>query len=299
LSAQFFGRLEEALEPSNAVARLMEVQGSGDGVRGDYYYLYLIQMVRISALQSMGRLLEAREVLREHVATARATDNVAAILQITMNRVIDEQAVDMCAGSRARLDGEYRLLPKENISLLSVAHLLAVMRAACATRDFAWAFERVGELWKPYLRSLVHRGAFLAVLAHSNHARLLLNHHVETGASGDVEALVREDIAQLKRLPGGLMRDTVIARSRARVAFLRGDRELAIRLLRSAVERSDVGLLRQELAQDQYALGLLLGGADGATRVAEARQILAECGISDPDANMRAYVPELLRDASA
>lgn len=38
------------------------------------------------------------------------------------------------------------------------------------------------------------------------------------------------------------------------------------------------------------AIRLLRGGV-----VASARNALIECGISDPDANMRAYVPELMR----
>lgn len=78
-----------------------------------------------------------------------------------------------------------------------------------------------------------------------------------------------------------------------------GDRDKAVRLLRSNLERSDMNLLRQELSQDLYALGLLLGGTEGAGQVAEARAALLECGISDPDANMRAYVPELLRVAES
>jgi serine/threonine protein kinase/tetratricopeptide (TPR) repeat protein len=299
LSSQFLGQLEQALEPSNAVAQLMQIQSSGDGVHGDYYYLYLIQMVRISALQSMGRLLEARPVLREHVATARATDNVAAILQITMNRAVDEQALDMCAGSRARLDAEYLLLPKTDINLLIIAHQLAVMRTACATRDFDWAFERLRNFWKPYLRSFLHRGVFLAILAHGNHARLLLNHYVETGGQGGVKELVGDDIAHLQSFPSGLLRDTALMRLQARVAYLSGERDNAIQILRRSMERPDTSLLRQELAQDQYALGRMTGGVDGAKLVVKARQTLSECGIHEPDANMRAYVPELLRDSVA
>jgi tetraacyldisaccharide-1-P 4'-kinase len=145
---------------------------------------------------------------------------------------------------------------------------------------------------------MLHRGAFLAVLAHSNHARLLLNHHVETGARGDIAALVRDDIGQLEALPSGLMRDAEIKRVQARVAYLSGDRARAIQLIRATLAIADMNLLRQELAQDQYALGLMLGSEAGAQPIRDARQALAECGITDPGANMRAYVPELLLQAA-
>jgi hypothetical protein len=42
----------------------------------------------------------------------------------------------MCAGSRARLDADYAQLPKGVSGILSMVHLLGVMRATCATRDF-------------------------------------------------------------------------------------------------------------------------------------------------------------------
>jgi serine/threonine protein kinase len=293
--AQFVGDIEHALEPANAVEQLIESRRS-TGKHGDYYYMFTVRMVQISALQSLGRLLEARKVLEEHVASARATDNVAAILQVSMNRVVDEQARDMCAGSRARLDEEYDKLPKGDFGVLTVAHLLGVMRAACATRDFDWALERLAEFWRPYTRSIVHRSAFVALLAHTTHARLLINHYVETGSSsGNLEALVRDDLAALARLPNGLMADIAIARTRARLAAVDGDRKRAIGLLRPCFERILKTNFKQELEHDRYVLGLLITGDKGQALVSLARTGLSECGISDPDANMRAYAPELMR----
>jgi tetratricopeptide (TPR) repeat protein len=293
--AQFRGDLAAALEPSQAVERLTDAKSAGSGgLHGDYYYMFMVQMVRISALQGLGRLTEARQVIREHVARARATDNLSAILQVSMNRAVDEQAFEMCVGSRARLDAEYEQLPRGDFGILHVAHLLAVMRAACSTREYAWAFERLGEFWETYQRSLVHRSAFMACLAHTTHARLLLNHHVETGANGDVAALVKNDLKQLERLPPALFRDVAIARTRARVAFLKGDRERAIELLRPSLERFEKTAMLQEIDHDRYTLGLLIGGAEGQQLIAAARKTLADCGICDPDANMRAYIPELM-----
>jgi hypothetical protein len=145
---------------------------------------------------------------------------------------------------------------------------------------------------------MVHRSAFIGCLAHGTHARLLLNHHVETGASGDVEALVRNDVVQLRRLPATVLTETAIARILSRVAYLRGDRERAIQLLRTSLERFDETLILQEIAHDRYTLGLLIGGAEGAPLAAAANQALGEYGVSDPEACMRGYVPELLTQRS-
>ena len=292
--AQFTGNVWAALEPANALDRLLETRSTAIPY-GDYFYLFTIQTVRISTLQSLGRLLEARRLLSEHVARARATDNLAAVFQVTMNRVVDEQALNMCTGSRARLDAEYPLLPKGNFCISSMIHMLGVMRAACATRDFDWAFTRLSEFWQPFLRSVVHRSAFMRLLAHTLHSRLLINHHVETDGSGNIEALVRDDIKQLARLPPGLLNEIPVTRLRARLAYLQGEREMAIRELRWCVQRMADSDIRQEIEHDRYTLGLLVGGDEGRGLVASAREGLIGCGISDPDANMRAYVPELMR----
>jgi len=292
--AQFVGDIEGILEPANAVEQLVESRATTT-VHGDYYYLFAVRMVHIAALQSMGKLLEARKLLEEYVASARATDNLAALLQVTVSRVIDEQARDMCAGTRTRLDDEYNKLPKGDFSVLTAAHMLGVMRAACATRDYDWAFSRLAELWKPYTRSLVHRSAFLAMLAHTTHARLLVDHHVETGARGDIDALVSSDLAVLARLPKEVNADISIARTRARLAALRGERERAIDFMRPCLKRMESTNIKQETEHDRYVLGLLVGGEEGAQLVSQARAGLSDCGVDGPDDYMRAYIPELIR----
>jgi serine/threonine protein kinase len=294
LCALFLGELDKVLEPSSEVERLMSSKNT-PGMQGDYYYMFAVLMARISALQNLGRLLEARPLIHEFVARARATDNLAALLQVTMNRAVDEHALDSCAGSRARLDAEYEKLPKAEFNVLNAVHVIAVMRAACSTGDFAWAFARIAEFWQPYQRSLVHRSALLACLAHTTHARLQLNHHIETKASGDPARLVQNDLKQLGHLPSSPLRDAGIVRTRARVASLNGDRETAITLLRqSLVSFQDTAML-QETAHDQYCLGALVGGAEGAQLMASARQAFAQYGVSDSEAQMRAYAPELVR----
>jgi serine/threonine protein kinase len=295
--ALFLGQLDKVLEPSAEVARLTNAKSALD-VQGDYYYIFAVLMARISALQNLGRLLEARPLIHEFVARARATDNLGAILQVTMNRVIDEQALDSCAGSRARLDAEHEKLPRAEFGVLNAVHVIAVMRVACSTREFAWAFDRIGEFWQPYQSSLVHRSALLACLAHTTHARLQLNHHVETSASGDPGRLVRNDLKQLERLPSSPLRDAGILRTRSRIACLTDDRRTAIELMRKSLASFEKTSMLQEIAHDQYCLGALVGGAEGAQLIASANQAFTEYGIGSPEPNMRAYIPELTRQSA-
>jgi hypothetical protein len=90
------------------------------------------------------------------------------------------------------------------------------------------------------------------------------------------------------------MCDVALARTHARLATLRGDREGAIALLRASLEKFQQTPMKQEVMHDRYTLGLLLGGEEGQQLIASARQGMSACGIQDPDANMRAYVPELM-----
>ena len=66
-------------------------------------------------------------------------------------------------------------------------------------------------------------------------------------------------------------------------------------LLRQSLARFDNTSMLQEIGHDQYCLGVSIGGAEGMQWVASAKQALSEYGISDPEANMRAYIPELTR----
>jgi eukaryotic-like serine/threonine-protein kinase len=292
ICAQLLGQHAAACECAAGAEHVIERQHNTDP-HGDYYYWFTVRTVRITALQCLGRLLEARQLLHEQLAFAHATDNRATALTVSVNRVIDEQAIDMCAATRVRLDAEYDLLPKEQLSPLLVAHRLAVMHAGCANRDFDWALARSAELWPRYLHARSQLGTFLAVQLHSAHARLLLNHHVETRSAHAVHTLVREDIAQLQRLPSSPARDLTVRRIESRIALLRGDRAAATQNLREVTKQPATG---PDSARDQYALGLLLlqADAEAAQLIATARAALADFGISDPDADMRAYVPELL-----
>jgi serine/threonine protein kinase len=292
LCGQLLGRPADVLEPSYAADRIYETRVSG-GVLGDYYYMFAVHIARVGALQSLGHHTRATEELRGYLERARATDNRAAILHATLPRTTSEQMIEQCAHSRARLDAERAEHPREGVGIIRVCHMIAVMRAACTTRDFDWALAQSDD-WQAYLRSPIHRSAYLAALAHNAHARLLLNHHVANGQRRGAERVLRADLRQLERLPPMRVVTGALARLRARLDYLAGDPAAALeRLRRNAVTYEAAGFL-DEFERERYAVGYLIGGEEGAQLKAAADLGLRKLGVSEPLRDLRGYFPELV-----
>jgi hypothetical protein len=284
------GRVREVLEPAYEAERIYRADWSGDA-RGDYFLRFTVVAARIGALQGVGNHARFLSELHGTMEEARAADNRTALLQLMLNQTIAEEVEACPHKTRPRLDEQRTQLPKNRFGTLHMLHMISVMRAACATGDYAWAAAQLLEAWPSYQRSPAHRSALLAFLARSAHARFLLNQYVAEGGSGDPAKLVRDDIRVLERLhlpwcAGSSMR------LQARVANLKGRPELAIELLlKSSAHFERVGA-SDETARDRYALGWLLGGDKGAILRADAESLLRTNGIVDPRADLRAFFPE-------
>jgi hypothetical protein len=88
------------------------------------------------------------------------------------------------------------------------------------------------------------------------------------------------------------------ARVRARIALLRGDKAGALQLLQESTAcHQEVGA-SDDAAREQYALGCLSGGEQGEALKRDALSSLSSCGVANPDADLRAYYPELFRAAA-
>jgi hypothetical protein len=83
-------------------------------------------------------------------------------------------------------------------------------------------------------------------------------------------------------------------RVEARLAYAAGDRQRAATLMREAWERGTAGGLLGYAARDQYAVGVLTEGEQGAVLRSTALSRLSELGYVDPLADVvRATYPEL------
>jgi ATP/maltotriose-dependent transcriptional regulator MalT len=293
----FLGRPLEVLEHAAAAERAYALQSLSGG-HGDYFYMFAVHTVRMGALVALARYAVVREELNDFLARAQATDNRTAILQASLIRTFTERTVDNCKNSRARLDAERSQLPESfSFSVLRLTHMIATMQVACATGDYAWARAALAEDWPAYLRAPVHGTAYLACIAHSYHARILLNQHVASGATGDISRMLRPDLRALARLPATALRDGMVLRVRARCAYLNGDTPRAIELLRHSAKMYKDAMYLDEAERDHLALAYLIGGAEKPGLCAAAIAALRERGVCDPVEELRGYYPEVLRDA--
>lgn len=292
LCAMLLGRPLEVLEHSQEAERAYAKQSAAGG-HGDYFYMFAVGAVRLSALHALGRPNDARIELSDYLARARATGNRAAVLQMTLAQTLDERAFENCRGSRARLDAEREQLPKGSFGVLRLLHVIATMHAACATQDYAWALAKVELDWAAYLRAPIHGTAYTACIAHFAHARFVLNVHVAAGEPFDAARTAAPDLRELSRLPASPLRDGQILRVRARCAYLAGDSSSAIALLEKSAQALSEALYSDEPERDRFAMGCLLGGTQGALLCTAAVSALRSCGIAEPLEELRGFYPEL------
>jgi eukaryotic-like serine/threonine-protein kinase len=294
--SMFLGRMPQVIEAARLADALYETNSAGDSF-GGYFYIFLVRSTRIIALQYLGRHKEAADNLRQLIEDAAATSNRCAVLQATMARSVAEQAESCCIESRARLDAELRELPGAEVSVLHVVHMLAVFRVAAMTAEHAWAFEAYAQFKPRYDASPLKRSAYLAYGLHVQYARLLLNHHVASGATDDPAQLIDEHQHWLETKAPLPLRTAAPLRLQARIAIIRGKREAAAALLEQSQQAHAELAAADEVERDRYARGLLLGGAAGAKLTAAAIAALRDLGVNAPERELRGYYPELLRDA--
>lgn len=290
--AGLLGRPLEVLEHAVAADRGYALKSTA-GDHGDYFYMFAVHTVRLTALVELGRLKEMGEFLNDYLARAQATENRSAILQVTQARAVLERTTGNSAVSRARLDLERAQLPRGSFGILHGLHVLATMLVGCATGDYEWAFERLAKDWPAYLGAPIHRSAYLACVLHLTHARLLLNRHVVSGSSGGASQLVRADLRAITRLPPHPKRSFALYHLRARCAYVDGDSTQAIELLAQSRKAMEEMSCADQPERDRWAMGCILGGDEGNQMQERALAALAAIGVRDPLVELRSYYPEL------
>jgi hypothetical protein len=294
--AMFLGHLASAIEPSRIAEELYASKSVGGELGGGYFFMFVVRLSRISALQFLGRHIEAADEVRRLLVDADATSNRCAALQATTVRTVVEQAESGCRDSRSRLDAERTELPS-GTSVLHMLHLLAVIRTACATGDHDWASGCYAELEPKLAASPLWNSAYLVCMLRQNHARLVLNQQVASGSSADPEPLVREHVRWLAKKGPLPLRKSAPLRILARVALLRGERESAAELLQTSRREQVAVGAADDAERDRYALGLLIGGDEGTQLTTAASAALRAMGLCDPERDIRTYFPELVHGA--
>jgi serine/threonine protein kinase/tetratricopeptide (TPR) repeat protein len=281
------GRTHDVLEPSYEAERIFRASSSAD-----YYMRFAIVSARIGALYTLGDQWKFKAELSEVLEEARETDNRTALLQLTMNETVAEELDGQPERSIKRLEQQYRELPRGRFGIMHLLHMGAVMRVASATGEYAWAAEFSEPEWQRYRRSPVSRVPLLAFGIHTVRARFLLNRHVHERSTGSAAALIRSEVRGLRRLTLPWA-PPFATRMQARAAVIAGDRAIAIESLRQNVRIWGETASRDEAARDQWALGRVLGDAEGAELMAAAEATLRTLGVLDPALDATYNFPEL------
>jgi tetratricopeptide (TPR) repeat protein len=295
--ALMLGRLRDVIEPAAMADEIYSKKSALDDT-GDYYTMFAVRTMHVGALQALGRHKQAIPELRELIASARATDNVTTILQISMCVTVMEHVLERCVGSRERLDWERARLPTVGTGILHVMHVAAVLRAATTTRDFAWGQEVLDALWPSIEGSPVTRSAYVSYLLHVNLARFLLNRHIVCAEQGDPRRTLRRCLRFLSSEAPEPLRKPSVLRIEARLAYLRGETARARELYRESITQHQTVGAEDDVARERYALACLTDGAEGENDRRVALQALASCGVVDPESDLPVYYPELFLPAN-
>jgi eukaryotic-like serine/threonine-protein kinase len=295
--AMLQGDMPGVVEHAGEAERMFREASGVD--EGEYYHRYTVLTVRIGALFELGQPELAIAELQHAVNEARATQNVAALLLLSASQTRAEIMQDQAARGKPRLEAEHAQLPPQRFGLLHVYYLASVMRIGCSTGDHAWALHWMHDEFERLEHSVLKRGGPFATIAPALHARLLLNRAVALGHSGEeAEHAVARDLRAMERnrraaAPG------VVARTRARLALIAGDRDTPRALFELSSRCFEQDKVIDEAARDRFALGAVLGGEEGAQMQAMALLALRAHGYVDPRKDLLAYYPELFLDTSA
>jgi len=291
------GDLQGTVEYSGEAERMFREASGTD--EGEYYHRYTVITARVAALFELGQHERAASELHHAVNEARATENVGALLLLSSALTRAEIMQDQAQRAKQRLEAEHAQLPPQRFGLLHAYYLGSVMRVGCATGDHDWAQRWMHGEFESMKHSVLKRGGPFATIVPALHARMMLNRAVALGHSAaEAEQAVADDMRALERSRAAAA-SGVVARMRARLAVMAGDRVTPRKLFEESSSCFEKDSVVDEAARDRFALGAVLGGEEGAQLQATALLALRAHGYVDPRKDLLAYYPELFEPSSS
>jgi serine/threonine protein kinase len=294
MTSFLLGRPAAAIEYSFEADRLYRANPRREAeTSGEYYHRFAVAAARVAALFQLGEYGRGIVALQHELSAARASENRTAVLHLSFANTIAEIVQNQSERACERLRAERAQLPPASFGALHLLHMAAVVRAACASGQYAWARATLDDLWPRFEASPTRRSVW-AQFAYAAHAHLVLNQHVLETPSEDLSAALRSDLKALAEHPQ-TSRATV-TRLEARLRFLHGDKAGAIARYREHIEACQLGEQRDEVARGRFALGRLLEGEPGRQLCEAALVELAAIGVLEPLGELSGHFPELLLD---
>ncbi|HMI93456.1 MAG TPA: hypothetical protein VK509_18920, partial [Polyangiales bacterium] len=183
-----FGRPEQILEPAREAEELYR-QLAPSTLEGVYHMRAAVATALQAARVELGQLRAFVADVNQAVQEAHATDNHAVLLHMALNEVLHDEIIGRAARAVVRLERQRAMLPAGGFGFYAALHMIAVLRAACATGELTWGIRHLEQDWPRYLRSPVRGIANLAAIARFTRMQLLLSHHFAAG--GAASALPR------------------------------------------------------------------------------------------------------------
>jgi hypothetical protein len=291
LVAWTLGRAKEVLEPA---ARANQIILEHLSVENHYYQRLALASARLGALSGLNEFELLRTELAATLAEAHATENRTTLLQLTLVETIVDEINGKPERSPPRLAEQRAELPEGRFSIFHVLHMLATLWASCATGGYELGLACLEQKWPVYRRSAAYHIAFLRQAAHALRSRLLLHQYAMDRTASHVLPIIERDVqalAKLERLGSANWRHRV----KARLDVIRGDTEAAVAAYRRSEAAFDKNGAVVDAARDRYAIGLIVGGDEGALLCSDAEALVRSKGAVDPVTLLTSQLPELAR----
>jgi hypothetical protein len=291
LVAFTLGRAREVLEPA---ARANQLIKEHLAIESHYYQRLAVAGARLGALSALNEFELMRTELAEILAEAHATDNRTTLLHLALVETIVDETNGRPERSLPRLAELRAELPEGRFSMFHVVHMLATMWAACSTGQHELGLACLDAEWPVYRRSAAYHIAFLRLAAHGLRSRLLLHQYATDRTARHVEPLIERDMRELAKLE--LLGNTSYRhRVQARLDLIRGDTEAAVAGFRRSEAAFEAGGAAVDAARDRYAIGLIVGGDEGAALCSASEALVRSKGAVDPVTLLTSQLPELSR----
>jgi tetratricopeptide (TPR) repeat protein len=271
------GNWREAVERSREGLRILRERCRG--VDWEKNTGHMAELRGLEELGEMGEVFQrANELLLEAESLGDRYGAVVAALHIATSGV----AVDRPAEAREQIRSALERWSREGFLLQHLYAARAAVYADLYEGRAGDAWRRVRATWPEIERAFLLRTPITRIDSRLLRGRAALA--AVARGEGDARELLRICQGEARRLAGEGRPDTEAHASalRAGVAFVRGDRDRALRLLGDAVRaygRADMALARACVLRRE---GTLRGGDEGRETVARADAMMQAAGIAAP-----------------
>jgi hypothetical protein len=290
ISNFMLARFSEVIPASREAERLYREHATSQ--RDASYQMRLsVVTVRLGALYATGDFQTFITEVTSAVAEARATEDVAAQLILSLNETLIDHLNGRGDEAIQRLDRQSKQLPTTSFGFYHALHLVASCEVGCWTGRLDWARAVLEREWPRAVRSGLLRVPSFASLLHAGRLRVLVNQQLRAKQTdAKLEQEIARTVSAMAKVPGARFYAGVES---ARLCYGRGDRDGASALLRRAMTEVASGM---ELERARYLLAFMVDDEASRSELQAIEGRLKAQGI-DPRVYMGGFFFELFQQS--